>query len=459
MSKWMTLWVAVLAVWPVQAQTLQWERVGTRGAYCSSRPAWGTDGLLIAACRYGLEVLPPPHDSLTDWQVRNELFTGMHILVLSEDTLVASRGNELYRSVDGGFTFTSTRIVLASRPAAIPYGLPFGGRVVVQSTPSGASSRFAVVSHDRGATWTEGVLPGHPEEYPRGRDIVVMPTGPRAGRVVVAGTWGLATSDDGGDTWAAVPDWWVVYRYQADAVSVVHGAAAGGGDRLVASINDTQTNAVRVVVSDDGGDTWRESAQLPGDPNLFASAFLDLGGGSVVATMLGGHIWESADGGETWHRRAEVVPGSQMDDGPGSAQTGRVTWALLGPDRRIYVGGIALGRNLPTLGEGEILRSAEPYVVADEGTPSAPLGVSLSVTPNPSRRLVTLSLSSREAQRARVVVTDVTGREVWAGEAWATPEGASVSVDASSWASGVYVARASVGRHTEHVTARFTVAR
>ena len=433
------------------AQSSVWERVGSTPTQPNEPAAWGIDGRLWVSGRNGVEVLLPPYDSSTVWQTRsgNTYFGIAGLLVVGPDTLVAAVGNQLYRSTDDGVTFVLTRNGGIEQPVAIPYGLPHGGRIVVQSMPNVGQDRFAVVSRDRGATWTEGVMTGHPEEYPIGNDATVVLTGPRAGRVVVAGTWGLAVSDDGGDTWAAVPGWWAVYRYQATAVSVVRGAGPGGGDRLVAGINDTQSQFLRVIVSDDGGDTWRETAGLGGDPNLFASAFVDLGGGADV--------WESTNGGETWPQRPGVVPGSLMDDGPGSAQLGRTSWALLGPDGRLYVGGIALGRNLASLQEGWMLRTAEPFVVSAEGAPSPTAsGLSLSAAPNPSSGVVTLALSSREPERVRVVVVDVTGREVWAGEAWATPEGASVVVDASGWATGVYVAHVAGG---ESVSARFTVAR
>jgi len=157
-----------------------------------------------------------------------------------------------------------------------------------------------------------------------------------------------------------------------------------------------------------------------------------------------GHLFETTDGGDTWQVVGRM-PGIRSSGDPEPVSVAMD--AELGPDGRLYV----------AANRGSVWRTVDPLVVAGEGAPSSASGLSLSVSPNPSSGAVTFTLSSRETQRARVVVSDVTGREVAAVEAWATPEGASVSVDASSWAPGVYVARMWAGDGSASV--RVTVAR
>lgn len=421
-----------------RAQRLVWERVGAQ-AYDVTLPSIAPDGTMWASGYEGTLRLDPPYGFAQPWvSVINE-HHGAPILTLGQDTLVAQRNTTPVRSVDNGASFQPAPVDATIRVEVfevIPYGLPHGGTIVAGSY----AVEMGAYSRDRGASWARSVMPGHEDEALTIEAIAVVRSGPRAGRVVGAGFGGLVTSDDGGATYAPVPGWWQYFRFYASHVAALEGAAPGGGDRLVALVNDPQHvpyAELIVAVSDDDGESWREVADLLGDPNAAGEATVDFGGGRAVIVMDGGHVWQSADGGETW-TIVGVVPGSFVDDPVGN---GRTDWALQGPDGRLYVGGRALGGANP----GWAFRTVGP-LVAGESPPSEPPAVGVSVRPNPARGHVEIVVSLAEAGPVHVVAQDVLGREVAVLLNGTLPAGERVvSVDTSSWAAGVYVVRAAAG--------------
>ncbi len=171
--------------------------------------------------------------------------------------------------------------------------------------------------------------------------------------------------------------------------------------------------------------------------------------------MNGGHVWQTEDAGETW-RIVGIVPGSLVDQGPNATVNARVFWGFLGPDGRLYVGGIHLGGvagNMP----GWTFRTMLP-VVADEASPESSERLGLSVRPNPSSGHVAVVLRAARAGTARVIVVDALGREVVVVLDGAVSAGeTALSIETGSWPAGVYVVRAAVGGQT--ATARLVVAR
>lgn len=439
---------------PALAQTaVVWERVGTEPVG-AKRPSLGPDGTLWATGWDGLYALAPPYGPTEPWALRADLVFDA-VLALGPDTLVATTNIGLARSVDGGASFQTAATDGAGRAAVlaeIPFGLPHGGALV--GGPQ-LGSQWATSSRDRGASWRLASIPNSDQQSPSAEALAVVRTGPHAGRVVGAGAWGLAVSDDGGASFAPVPGWWQYFRFSAQAVAVLEGAAPGGGDRLVATTVDPQhvpdTECI-VLVSDDGGDTWRETFDLTGDPNAASAAVVDFGGGRAVIVMNGGHVWESTDAGETWARLDTVVPGALVDPA-GSPTFARVFWALRGPDGRLYVGGLRLGGVNP----GWTYRTAATFV-AGEASPEGPDALGLSVRPNPAGGRVEVVVTLAAAGPVRVVVLDALGREVAVVLDGEAPSGErAVSVDTSRWPAGVYVVRATAGTHV--ATARLTVVR
>ncbi len=85
-------------------------------------------------------------------------------------------------------------------------------------------------------------------------------------------------------------------------------------------------------------------------------------------------------------------------------------------------------------------------IVAGE-TDAAPAAVlTLRATPNPTAGALVLTLTLSEAKTVAVEAFDALGRRVWQQNAVLTAGSQTVAVDASAWAPGVYVVRATAGR-------------
>ena len=441
---------------PSRAQVLVWERVGGQ-PYNVSLPSIAPDGTMWSTGYEGTLRLDPPYGPTQPWVSIGNIHNGDPILTLGQDTLVTTDNLGPRRSVDNGATFQPAPINVSmgiDTLDEIPVGLPHGGTLLAGAI----TSEMGAYSRNRGASWTRAFMPGHEDDALTIEAFAVVRTGPRAGRVVGTGFGGLVTSDDGGATYAPVPGWWQYFRYYASHVAVLTGVAPGGGDRLLALVNDPQHVPYAeclLVASDDGGDTWREIGELLGDTNARGETVVDFGGGRVVVVMNGGQVWESTDGGGTWVI-VGVVPGSFLDEPVGN---GRTDWALKGPDGRLYVGGRRLGGSSP----GWAFRTVTPFVAGEAG-PSAASSVRVAVRPNPASGRVAVSVSLAGAGTVRVAVFDAQGREVAVAFDGALAAGErEVPVETGGWPAGVYIVRVTAagggGGAAGEASARFTVAR
>ncbi|MEO0558279.1 MAG: hypothetical protein AAF170_08860 [Bacteroidota bacterium] len=469
-------WGAVLLVLglaglgsPARAQPeVTWEKVGDLPHDSSPLPlSVGTDGSLLGAFNdlllidgqqvffQGLYRLAPPYDSTTAWEnVSEPIRSGPQwTYVVGRDTLLISETTHTYRSLNGGGQWDEiANITFARRILEISSG-PYRGRLIAVR-----ESRMVSFSDDRGATWQEapsGFDAGDPPTVADSADaqrVAVVTTGPHAGRLVAVGLSGLTTSDDGGYTWQATSEF-AYFQQRSNCMATLHGQAADGGDRLLTVMNDIRIpdDSVRVIISDDGGETWTRIQSLMQDGSRTCVEVVDLGDGRAVAVMRRGPLWWTDDAGETWSRWAEwnelVPPEEAQMSGVGEAR-----WAFVGPDGRLYVGLFQGGGDVSIHDK----RSSEP--VASWAVSSEPQTekeeTRLRVSPNPSRQRVTVELVDLTSPSAEVVIVDAQGREVarrvLAGESrW--------RLDVSAWAPGVYRARA-VGKHPL-ATVSFTVVR
>ena len=336
----------------------------------------------------------------------------------------------------------------------VPAGLPHAGRLLCGNRAGQDGAGYVTFSDDRGDSWHEGSGPaGTPS--PEAVYLEVVRSGPRAGRVVAAGEWGIATSDDGGATWQPTA-LWQHFRYDGLGLATLSDAAPNGGDRLLASVNDPATSDPNgLFVSDDGGDTWTQVFSFPDNPNRVS--FLDLGGGAALAVMAHGEVRRTEDGGASW-ADVGVVPHSLA-----TGAVGRAQWAWRGPDGRLYVGGGSLGPPRPgQTPESYTWRTTEPLAVAGEAAPSAGEAVGVAVSPNPASGQVAVGVTlAAPSASVRVEVYDAIGRRLDTLHEGPLAGALSLDVDTSAWAPGVYVVRvtgdaigdAAIG------TARFTVAR
>jgi hypothetical protein len=298
-----------------------------------------------------------------------------------------------------------------------------------------------------------------------GRDVVAPPGWP-VGRIVGVGYGGVAVlSDDGGDSYRAPG--YLAFGRDVNSVVLVRRPDShplGPGPRLI-GVGQGEAASASVWLSDDAGETWVRRAYLPepvtgpGAPTARGLHALpepgeaDPGAGGRAIAVLGlGHIYQTTDAGDSW---SVIGRAPEMNPPSDTLAPTFVEATALGPDGRLYVSVARVGPR-----RGWLWRTTDPFIVASSEAPTPPAsGLSLVVYPNPSRGSVTLTVRSAQAVRARVEVMDAAGRRVSSVEVWATPGGTAVPLATSTWAAGVYVARASDGPHKEAVTARFTVVR
>ncbi|HEX8386265.1 MAG TPA: T9SS type A sorting domain-containing protein, partial [Rubricoccaceae bacterium] len=84
-------------------------------------------------------------------------------------------------------------------------------------------------------------------------------------------------------------------------------------------------------------------------------------------------------------------------------------------------------------------------IVADEPAATPAGALALRVAPNPTAGPLALALTLPEAQTVTVEAFDALGRRVWRHEAALGAGEQTLTVDASAWAPGVYVVRATAG--------------
>ena len=247
---------------------LEWEQVGSTPIDSEVAYALDHDGALLYAGYglpddYGFDIngvwrLPPPLDSTSAWeQVAPPPRASLRwVRPLAGDTLIVEEFTGYYRSTDRGQTWTlqGEDEGHSQHVLVVPPGVPYAGRIVVAT-----SYRMASFSDDRGGSWQAAVEPGPPAQDATAERIAVVTAGPHAGRLVAAGSYGLTYSDDGGATWTPTADEYAHFQQTSNCIATLRGQASGGGDRLVAVVNDIRipTDSVYVTTSDDGGDTWQ----------------------------------------------------------------------------------------------------------------------------------------------------------------------------------------------------------
>ena len=264
----------------------------------------------------------------------------------------------------------------------------------------------------------------------------------QSGRILAGGFYGAVRSDDGGHTWHHIPALYdtSTIRFDVQKITVLPGFVTGQpGDSEEGRIVLTGTSSGAdggwyQWRSDDEGETWTRSLQ-PGNAGCGEGVDIiplvsETGrAGDVVAVTCVGAVLLSEDGAETWTEIGQV-PGISAE-----AST-IVEIAALGPDGRLYAG-------TRYLGPGHVhsyrtkWRASDGFAVVSGGQPERD-ATRLSVSPNPSGRLVTLELTGAIRRSQLLVVVDSVGREVARTD---LPAGTSWQVDVSTWAPGVYHAR------------------
>ena len=410
-----------------------------------------------ASQRYGLvEFVPAPdgrgtvagHDLITnqgdflryapgrkdhyygDWQLLG--YDWARVGLQSTSGAVFGSGGATFRSADGGDQSwvkafeLSTDVFLQSTLPGLPGAIVgvFTGRLCLS------------LDDGRQGTWTCRGYPGHTYALAEAPPSGALPQG----RLLAGVDFGVAFSDDLGETWrvATSAEWGVGVSF-----AFVPEAGHPYGGALLAGLADLRTDDLdrRAVVarSDDGGLTWavvwRYDPDVWGEgigttPHLFEgpdgavwmSVYRRSGPGPYPSRLL-----RSTDAGVTW---AAADSGLVVDGRDGPAV--EVLALTAGPDGRIYLG----------TGWGVWRTTAPVYAVAGEGTPRPGTPLAVSVRPNPTGGAVMVALALAAPEAVRIAVYDARGREVLTVHQGAASDGQRFALDTSGLAPGAYVVRA-----------------
>jgi hypothetical protein len=405
---------------PAPGDGFEWERVGDVPIDPFGL-AFGPDSTLWATGSDGPYRLDTTAGFPGTWVLLWErgIFTGP-ILALGRgpdgDTLLASTGR-IHRSTDGGATWAEVRDLSGGGLYAMPQGYPFAGRVFAAGTS--ALPDAVGYSDDRGATFTDALMPGEFGAYADADAFAAYPPGsPWAGRILAAGRWGVNVSDDGGVTFRE-SGLWQSSHYVGEAVGIVarpdSGGAGGGGYNAVVGGWINGTSGDRAWVSADGGQTWGPPGGVllpegpPIGPGGTVAGVFPLGagpdgepGGPSALLVLGrGTVYRTDDAGQTW-RAVGRAPEINEDI--------FLSAAALSPDGRLYVGLAQIGSERAWVYRTEPV-PVDPPVPVEEGPEGGePLG--LEVSPNPFRRETTVTLTLARPSAVSAALYDTLGRRV-----------------------------------------------
>lgn len=187
--------------------------------------------------------------------------------VTASGSTVVAASKGLSISPDRGCSWTRPGIV-GTRfgvDVTIRTARPHEALAILSTYTDGAYSVTLVETLDDGTTWNE-VGPPFGADF-LATTLEVAPTDPDrvyvAGKIIPHGQAALQRSDDGGHTWVRFP------LDMAGSFSIYIGAV-DPRNRDVVYLRTTADDLGRVLVSNDGGATWKEIWQAPGDVSGFA---------------------------------------------------------------------------------------------------------------------------------------------------------------------------------------------
>ena len=418
--------------WPAPGDGFNWETVGDRPVNALGL-AFDADGRLWAGAKVGVTRLDAPDAPSAEWVELDPSRIANQVLPLGRgDTVLSAVSTRLRWSTDGGATWSEVHddggYIFEEVPptSGLPADLRPGHLLA-------AGLEGVARSADRGATWAR--LPGLPDNAFAHAMLLLPPGHPHAGRLL-AGTrrFGVFVGAPGeGGALAlertAESDPWTTGGRAVEHLAALPADGPYAGRILATGFYNQQADR-RAFYSDDGGETWAESASRLPEPadGIPGDAFLAVvGPGSAFAVGGRGIIYRTDDGGGSWR----VVGRAPVTE---SGMT--VRELVVGPEGRLYV-----GLSLAGPARAWVVRTAET-VVASAATPPAAPDLSLAVEPNPSTRQTAARWRQASAGAARVSVFDARGREVLVVSEGHCPSGEHrVEVDASGLAPGAYLVR------------------
>ena len=249
---------------------------------------------------------PPPPAAPTDTPVARSLgawqkaaldMTNLRALAAGPGATVYAGGDGVFRSTDGGLTWTAlTRDFRVTRIAVAPSD----PRVVYAGTGLGCASGIGGAyyrSSDSGATWTP--ITGEPV------DLAVSPRDPNS--LLGIECAGLRRSADGGATWAAIPGTGIL---DLDGALV---AWAPSNPSYIYTVYVSEGGTAAVQRSTDGGQTWT----VPAGESLFGPADFVIDPKDARHTYFvgGSGFFSSANAGDLWNRHDDGLSGAEAATG------------------------------------------------------------------------------------------------------------------------------------------------
>lgn len=393
--------------------------------------------------------------------------SALGLSVVGDAAFVVDEGG-IYRSTDGGTTWEALPVDLIAT-TVVPYTLSDGAALVLSGqgfvhrsedlvtwsepapiTPAGLRASVLLVhgdavlagtedgifrSTDGGLTWVASNtgIEFHPFHLDR------TPRFATNGEVILAGHsfgfaqqghggtsfGGMHRSDDGGQTWTSMD---ATFPRDAQGRSARVYAVAMSGSAIVASTFEGN------FVSADEGQTWVPTIGLPNGLMGVARSIYAFGENFYFITIYG-QLFESTDGGLTWHFRRQGIPEAQFfhdahlfqiedqiflvvnKDGTGVGYRLAEEWEQIELEMPLGVrfNGFAVQGDVVlagTIDAGAWTAPTKAFfgtTVASEATVATRFEVS-SIYPNPTAGASRLTLTLGQAQPVRVEVLDVLGR-------------------------------------------------
>ena len=452
---------------------ITWQTVGPLLKYNAAQ--FGADGTLYAGGFDSLYVFDSAPGSTLEGRWRSLGYAHLGVdAVLSVDSVgdtllvSAAAGGRINRSTDHGATWTMVEgpsyVAGQSggpkRPGGfyvVPPSLPHAGRIL-----AGGAFQF---SDDRGATWTDADYPDAAAVAEPGA-FALMPSG----RILAAGRWGVATTDDGGTSFQTTPVWGP-FHFEGDGLAALatpgstqSGTPACGQtdaafcDGAVLLSIETPLDGVFAYRTSDGGRTWSERYPLPqpydGIGYGYTAGVVALppgpgGLGRALAVLGRGMVYRTLDGAQSWQPVGRLPFGIEGDDW--------ASYALMGPDGHLWVMTQRAGPY-----PNEVYRSAERVdevlAVASEDAPEM-VSTHIEIFPNPGRDRIAVRVSTTEASAgASVTLIDALGRRVATLHDGPLSAGSQLfSYDTSALSAGVYTVRCATAGAV--ASAHLTIAR
>ena len=205
-------------------------------------------------------------------------------------TIWIASGGTVQKSTDGGASWLPASRGLRAQRIKFLAGDPGRPETVYALTQSVAVQNPGIYrSDDGGATWTRQANGGRDFRFPW--SLAVSPSETPGGRGVLwVGTDILVwRSRDGGASWQAV----LGDRTSADLFVSIAPDPLHPGTVYAANLRHRYKTT-------DGGDTWQELQEIPGDFQPHVNAFALAPGDPQTLYESGGPLYRSRDGGATW---------------------------------------------------------------------------------------------------------------------------------------------------------------